>query len=734
MKPIAAPIPAARSHARGAGPATRRRRWPWAWLAVALGALLVAAVAGMLASTTALDARWRSAPQGGLELVGSRLAPLAPLVGRSLQSITAGDGSRIDASLLAVPRAPRWTVDDGRRAAQRGAQLGLARALAAGPVTLQFDDGRSLQLEPRPRGLLGVGALFWLMALAALALAGVGGSVHARQPDAGGALYLAITLVLAAELLLIGAESMPGLGLPAGVAAHAGNGHALLDLAFVALVVQRLTLPPLRAPAPRRVAAAVWMLVTLVGLALLGGRLPQAWWWLQATMLAAAGAALWLCSRSYRVEPNPFVLVARRFTLVGAGTLALLTLAVASAAGHGAWAQGIAAVGPNLWSLFLAGLLLLLPLVSRGGTLVRELALFTGLGTVVLCLHLLFVAGLGLEPYASLALAATLTLLLYALTHRWLLDPTAEPRAPGAARRFEQLYRGMRAIEEQPQQWPTLLPALLRELYEPLELRAVPEPATRTRVLDAGAALLVAAPQADGAARWAWRLRFAGRGRRIFSVGDARLADAVIEQVRRALAQEHAVERGRLDERARIAQDLHDDIGARLLTLIYRAPSAELEDYLRHTLKNLKTLTRGLAAADYRLSDAAAEWKSDVAQRLALARIGLDWSMRLDRDPLLRAPQWSALTRVLRELVSNVIQHSAATQLWINLTVEGGLLRLVVADDGIGRNPQGWAQGLGLGGVRKRIRQLGGEVYWGENGSAGIACTVVVPDLQAPAT
>jgi len=91
--------------------------------------------------------------------------------------------------------------------------------------------------------------------------------------------------------------------------------------------------------------------------------------------------------------------------------------------------------------------------------------------------------------------------------------------------------------------------------------------------------------------------------------------------------------------------------------------------------------------------------------------------------------QWSALTRVLRELVSNVIQHSAATHVAITGSVEDGGLRLAIADDGIGRDPQAWAHGLGLGGVRKRVKQLGGDVQWAPNDPAGIVCTVRVPRL-----
>ena len=54
---------------------------------------------------------------------------------------------------------------------------------------------------------------------------------------------------------------------------------------------------------------------------------------------------------------------------------------------------------------------------------------------------------------------------------------------------------------------------------------------------------------------------------------------------------------------------------------------------------------------------------------------------------------------------------------------------LSLADDGIGRDPQAWSHGLGLGGVRKRVKLLGGDVQWRENGRAGIVCTVLIPDL-----
>lgn len=118
-------------------------------------------------------------------------------------------------------------------------------------------------------------------------------------------------------------------------------------------------------------------------------------------------------------------------------------------------------------------------------------------------------------------------------------------------------------------------------------------------------------------------LKHARRGQNLFTAEDARLAHRIMEQLHRALTFDEAVEQGRSEERLRIAQDLHDDIGARLLTLMYQAPSPEMEDYIRHTIQDLKTLTRGLAAQSHVLSEAAGEWKRDLDHRLSVARCEL---------------------------------------------------------------------------------------------------------------
>ncbi len=718
---------------RAAQPVPGRSRWPQRELLVIalLGCLGLFALVRVLALQPYLDATWRVAGDGAVELVSSPLPALQGLAGADLKRISGRDGLTLDVAADLLHRSPRWSVDDATRRQQLDAQRRLSSMLEQGPLSLQFADGRAVALDPKQRGLAGLGLLFWLLAGGALALGLVTAAVLMAHPHRRNVPYAAMSLCQGANLLAIGIETLPGMGLPLAYAQHGLFARMAFDLCSAAAMVHLATLQPLRLPSGRWIAAATWGgCALLLGLAA-RQTLPQLWWGTQAGMLGCGALTLLLMSWSYRLEPNPFALLMRRLAGAASVTLLLLSAAVAVAGWQDGIAQAEASFSSVIWYLFLTTLILLLPMFSRVQPLMRELAMLAGTSSVATSLNLLFVATLGLGIFASLSLSVFFALAAYAGTRRWLLQPMSGQHVPGAERMFERLYRVLREVEARPRDSAELLTRLLRDLFEPLQVQMLDRPSSRSRVLGDGSALLVPLPTIDADHErgndGSIVLRFAEHGKRMFSRDDARLTDRVVEQLRRAVAYDKAVERGRSEERARIAQDLHDDIGARLLTLMYKAQTPE---YIRHTLKDLKTLTRGLASSDQRLSHATAEWKTDIAQRLGAAQIELSWNFSFDRDLVLSVVQWSALTRVLRELVSNAIQHSCATHLEVNASLEGGRLRLSLADDGIGRNPQAWSHGLGLGGVRKRVKLLGGDVQWHENGGAGIVCTVLIPHLH----
>ena len=699
-----------------------------------LGCLGLLALLRVLVDSPHIDARWR-AEGSAVELVSSPLPALQGLAGSHLVRISGADGRSIAVDADLLHRSPRWSVEDAPRARQAQMQQQLASMLARGVLTLHFADGRQAEVTATGRGLGGLGPFFWLLAAVAMVMLLVTAAVLRAHPHRRNLPYALISLSQAANLLCIGIETLPGLGLPAYFVAHGALARMAFDLGSAAAMVQLATLQPLRLPAGRWIAAAAWTACLALPVLAAGQDLPHAWWWTQTGMLGCGVLTIGLMSWSYRLEPNPFALLLRRLAAAATATLLLLCIATVTANRHADAFQGDLAYGAVVWYLFLATLVLLLPMFSRAQPLMREMAMLTGTSSVAISLDMLFESAFAVGDFASLSLSVFFALAVYTGTRRWLMRPMRGQHVPGAERMFERLYRVLREVEAQPRDSAELLTRLLRDMFEPLDVRTLDRVATRSRVLGDGSALLVPLPAIDAghdqAHGGAIVLRFAERGKRMFSIDDARLTDRVVEQLRRALAYDRAVERGRSEERARIAADLHDDIGARLLTLMYKAQTPEMEDYIRHTLKDLKTLTRGLASSDQRLSHATAEWKSDIAQRLGAAQIELSWTFAFDRDIVLGVVQWSALTRVLRELVSNVIQHSCATHLEVSATLQGGQLRLTLADDGIGRDPQAWSHGLGLGGVRKRVKLLGGDVQWRENGRAGIVCTVLIPDIAA---
>jgi signal transduction histidine kinase len=713
-------------------PSLRRPAQRGWWLAT--GLVLVASLllwAAQLARQPWVDAAASAGRQGEL------LVQLSPARGggAALHVValrtTDGVDRPLDARLL--HRAPRWVVNDVDRQAAVAHNAALMRAAAGGSVVLVPADGEAIALPAAARGWQGLGWLFWPINLAAI-LVLLSGLRLLAAPGAGPlavrVLYALMCAAQAGNLVFVAASALPGLGLPAAGLVAEFPARLLFDALTVGAGLHALALHPRVLANARVLAAAAWGGAACMASAAL--LLPGAWWWAQGlgAALALAGGAIGRASE--RNHRHPLAPLLRRLLISLLVIWLVVSLAVAVAAQIPNAAAGTAVTASALWGLFFAALLVLTPYLARSRALLRELTLLAGVSTVATSLDLLLAAVFSLGPFASLTLAVFLALGVYAGLRQWLLGKLVGAAPLATDRILGQLYRVAREVRAKPERYPSRTAQLLRELFDPVEVAPMAERLARSRVLEAGAALAVPVgrlEQDSESERSTLSLRFAQQGRRLFTVEDARLADQLVAQLRSALAQEAAIERGRHEERLRIAQDLHDDIGARLLTLMYQAQTPEMEQYIRHTLQDLKTLTRGLAATEHRFSHALAEWKADITQRLEVAGVQSAWHHEADDDPQLGVVQWSGLTRVLRELVSNVLQHAAATRVELTITLARGRLTLRVSDDGVGRQPESWSHGLGLGGVRKRVKLLGGQVQWNENTGSGITCVVELPDF-----
>lgn len=170
-------------------------------------------------------------------------------------------------------------------------------------------------------------------------------------------------------------------------------------------------------------------------------------------------------------------------------------------------------------------------------------------------------------------------------------------------------------------------------------------------------------------------------------------------------------------ERERIYSNLHDDLGAKLLQLIYTATTPEQADLARAVLQDVRDVVTRSRGTPGSLQEVLGEIRSEAEQRLRSVGIALDWQQPDDLpDPQLDEGQTLHLFRIVREAISNVIRHARAHALRIRMASDGRALRLELIDDGIGPSTAG--HGRGKDNMRARARELEGDITW-KGGTAG---------------
>jgi signal transduction histidine kinase len=194
-------------------------------------------------------------------------------------------------------------------------------------------------------------------------------------------------------------------------------------------------------------------------------------------------------------------------------------------------------------------------------------------------------------------------------------------------------------------------------------------------------------------------------------------------------------------ERCRIARDLHDELGHRLLSLraelallqaAVRGTSHGVHDKLSTVVENLdatirtvRAIVAGLRpiAQGVTLRQAAERHLADFARLHGVDYrfdAGLDEETGRDRDID------GVLFRVLQESLSNVAHHAQATMVCVTLAESAREVTLKVEDDGIGLPPQA-GRGSGLEGMRERVEAFGGTLRISAGRRAGTVLCVSLP-------
>ena len=186
-------------------------------------------------------------------------------------------------------------------------------------------------------------------------------------------------------------------------------------------------------------------------------------------------------------------------------------------------------------------------------------------------------------------------------------------------------------------------------------------------------------------------------------------------ETERSLAQmaELRVEQVTAQERKRIAADLHDDLGAKLLTIVHTSESDHISTLAREALEEMRLSVRGLSGKPMRLADALADWRAETVARLSQASIEADWRGPTEEaEQRLPARSFVQTTRILREAISNVIKHSGASQCKVRCGIRDGEFGLVVQDNGNGISTEldgNLDRGHGMASMKNRAKQMQGQ-------------------------
>lgn len=194
-----------------------------------------------------------------------------------------------------------------------------------------------------------------------------------------------------------------------------------------------------------------------------------------------------------------------------------------------------------------------------------------------------------------------------------------------------------------------------------------------------------------------------------------------------------------LEERQRIAKDIHDTAGHSITTVIMQTEAAKLiiesdpqEAKRRIAAANLqaKHALDELRESVHLLSGLSEQFtlKEQLEEIIHDSSDGTDITVRYEIDDIsLCDAKRRFLCNSLKEGISNGLRHGNATAFWFELRAEGKHVNFLLTDNGTGSELSEMREGFGLQGMHRRAESLGGEVWFHTEKDEGFEIHITLP-------
>ena len=288
--------------------------------------------------------------------------------------------------------------------------------------------------------------------------------------------------------------------------------------------------------------------------------------------------------------------------------------------------------------------------------------------------------------------------------------------------------------------------AMMREQRQPLlisDLSTDPRVPAAMRALGARGLLLAPLQAERQVSGVVGLLRDAGQG---FQVEEVALLATVSDQISVAIEshrlRQAAQQSALLEERQRLARDLHDSVTQSLYGVVTLAEGGQAQLEAGHLTQTSPIFARIGETARQAVREMRLfihQLRPDVLQqeglvralrlRLAAVEGRADVRTRLLADETLQVPTplTSALYRIAQEALNNALRHARARTVTVHLRRDGNQVVLEVVDDGCGFDSETTHEGgMGLGSMRERAAEIGGEFQIRSAPGAGTTVRVAV--------
>lgn len=244
---------------------------------------------------------------------------------------------------------------------------------------------------------------------------------------------------------------------------------------------------------------------------------------------------------------------------------------------------------------------------------------------------------------------------------------------------------------------------------------------------------------ADGGILW---------GGIMINISRNKLAESEIAHSREQLAELSSyLQKAKEHERARIAREIHDDIGGTLTAIkcellpcldalprpvtFYQKKAASIENLVDHVIDSTRRISLDLRPGilDFGIV-AAVQWQAKEFS----GRTGISSYVACEKEEISLDSDLSvSIFRIFQETLTNISKHAQASNIWVKLAESDGKIVLEVNDNGRGIQQQDIKKqdSFGILGMRERCQQLKGSFHIAGEIGKGTKVSILIPIEEA---